>query len=165
MICYNLNGDDMKKKVLFISSTGGHLNELLQLKSLFLEYPYLLVTEKDKSTIFLKEKYNIKYLVYGTRKNIFIYFFKFIFNFFKSLIIFLRFKPDVIITTGAHSCVPMLFISMIFKKKSIYIETMANRKTKTMTGKIVEKWVTYFVVQWEDMKNLYEDSVYGGLIY
>jgi hypothetical protein len=165
MVCYNLNGDDMKKKVLFISSTGGHLNELLQLKSLFSNYPYLLVTEKDKSTIALKEKYNVKYLVYGTRKNLFTYFFKFIFNFFKSLIIFLKFKPDVIITTGAHTCVPMLFIAKIFKKKSIYIETMANRKTKTLTGKIVEKWVTHFVVQWEDMKELYIDSIYGGLIY
>ena len=52
----------MKKKVLFISSTGGHLNELLQLKSLFSNYDYLLVTEKDKSTISLKDKYNVKYL-------------------------------------------------------------------------------------------------------
>lgn len=155
----------MEKKVLFISSTGGHLNELLQLKSLFYNYDYLLVTEKDKSTISLKDKYNVKYLVYGTRKNLFSYFFKFIFNFIKSFIIFIKFKPDVVITTGAHTCVPMLFIAKLFKKKSIYIETMANRKTKTMTGKIVEKWVTYFVVQWEDMKNLYEDSVYGGLIY
>ena len=152
-------------KVLFISSTGGHLNELLQLKSLFSNYDYLLVTEKDKSTISLKDKYNVKYLVYGTRKNLFSYFFKFIFNFIKSFIIFIKFKPDVIITTGAHTCVAMIFIAKLFKKKSIYIETMANRKTKTMTGKIVEKWVTYFVVQWEDMKNLYEDSVYGGLIY
>ena len=59
----------------------------------------------------------------------------------------------------------MLFIAKIFKKKSIYIETMANRKTKTLTGKIVEKWVTHFVVQWEDMKELYIDSIYGGLIY
>lgn len=155
----------MKKKVLFISSTGGHLNELLQLKSLFSNYDYLLVTEKDKSTISLKDKYNVKYLVYGTRKNLFSYFFKFIFNFIKSFIIFIKFKPDVVITTGAHTCVSMIFISKLFKKKSIYIETMANRKTKTMTGKIVGKWVTYFVVQWEDMKNLYEDSVYGGLIY
>jgi hypothetical protein len=155
----------MKKKVLFISSTGGHLNELLQLKSLFSNYDYLLVTEKDRSTISLKDKYNVKYLVYGTRKNLFSYFFKFIFNFIKSFIIFIKFKPDVIITTGAHTCVAMIFIAKLFKKKSIYIETMANRKTKTMTGKIVEKWVTYFVVQWEDMKNLYEDSVYGGLIY
>ena len=80
-------GESMQKKVLFISSTGGHLNELLQLKSLFNSHSYLLVTEKDKSTISLKDKYNVKYLIYGTRKNLFTYFFKFIFNFIKSFII------------------------------------------------------------------------------
>ena len=33
----------MKKKVLFISSTGGHLNELLQLKPLFDKYDYYII--------------------------------------------------------------------------------------------------------------------------
>ena len=37
------------KKVLFISSTGGHLNELMQLKPLFNKYDYHIITEKDKS--------------------------------------------------------------------------------------------------------------------
>ena len=39
------------KKVLFIASTGGHLNELLQLSPCFKNYDYLLVTEKTKSNI------------------------------------------------------------------------------------------------------------------
>ena len=43
------------KKVLFISSTGGHLNELMQLKPLFNKYDYHIITEKDKSTIDLKK--------------------------------------------------------------------------------------------------------------
>ena len=30
------------KKVMFISSTGGHLTQLLQLKELFKEYKYIL---------------------------------------------------------------------------------------------------------------------------
>ena len=33
-----------KKKVMFISSTGGHLNELLMLKKMFNKYDYLIVT-------------------------------------------------------------------------------------------------------------------------
>ena len=45
----------MKKKVLFISSTGGHLNELLQLKPLFEKYEYHIITEKDKANVSLKE--------------------------------------------------------------------------------------------------------------
>ena len=66
-----------KKKVLFISSTGGHLNELLQLSPLFKKYDYHIITEKDETTKGLKEKYGdkISYLPYGTRKKIFRYVF------------------------------------------------------------------------------------------
>ena len=80
------------KKVLFISSTGGHLNELLQLKPIFNKYNYYIITEKDKSTVSLKTEYKnkISYLIYGTRKNKFIYFFKFIFNSFKSLFLYIK---------------------------------------------------------------------------
>ena len=47
------------KKVMFISSTGGHLDELLQLKKMFDKYDYYIVTEKTKSNLSLKEKYKI----------------------------------------------------------------------------------------------------------
>ena len=45
------------KKVIFISSTGGHLNELLQLKPLMKEYDSYLITEKTKSNLSLKSKF------------------------------------------------------------------------------------------------------------
>ena len=37
-----------KKKVLFISSTGGHLNELMQLSPLFEKYDYKKRKRKNK---------------------------------------------------------------------------------------------------------------------
>ena len=43
----------MKRNVMFISSTGGHLSEMLQLKSLFDKYDYHIVTEKTKSNEYL----------------------------------------------------------------------------------------------------------------
>ena len=48
---------EKKKKVLFISSTGGHLNELQQLSPLFEKYDYHIIKEKDNTTNGLKEKY------------------------------------------------------------------------------------------------------------
>ena len=49
------------RKVMFISSTGGHLTELLQLDSIIKNYDYSLITEKTKSNNKLKRKYkNIK---------------------------------------------------------------------------------------------------------
>ena len=53
------------KKVMFISSTGGHFNELMQLKPLFKKYDYHIVTEKDEVTKEYKQEYKdkISYLV------------------------------------------------------------------------------------------------------
>lgn len=155
------------KKVLFISSTGGHLNELMQLEPLFSEYEYHIVTEKDKMTLSLKEKYGskISYLVYGTRAKIFTYFFKFIYNSIKSFIIYVKIRPKVIVTTGAHTGVAMCYIGKIFGSKVIFIETFANSQTKTLSGKLVYPIANLFIVQWEDMLRLYPKAVLGGSIY
>ena len=154
------------KKVIFISSTGGHLNELLQLKPLMEEYDSYLITEKTKSNISLKNKFdNVYYLAYGTKKNLFKYFFRFGFNICRSLFLFLKIKPDVVITTGTHTAVPMCYIAKLFRKKVIYIETFANSKTKTLAGRIVYPIADTFIVQWESMLELYPKAILGGWIY
>ena len=77
-----------KKKIMFISSTGGHLNELLQLSPMFDNYDYQVITEKTKSNEYLKDIYKdrVGYLVYGTKHHLFSYPFKLIYNCFKSSI-------------------------------------------------------------------------------
>lgn len=155
------------KKVLFISSTGGHLSELMQLKSMFKKYDFHIITEKTKSNMYLKEKYpnRVNYLAYGTRSNMLTYPFKLIYNCFKSLFFYLKVRPKVIITTGAHSAGPMCCIGKLFGSKIIYIETFANSETKSLTGKLVYKFADLFIVQWEDMLKLYPKATYGGWIY
>lgn len=155
------------KKILFISSTGGHLAELLQLKPLFEEYPYDIITEKTKSNLELLEKYpnHVHFLVYGTKKHILSYPFKLFYNCFKSLYFYLKIRPYAIITTGAHTAGPMCCIGKLLRSKIIYIETMANIHTKTVTGRIVYHIADLFIVQWESMLKLYPKAVYGGFIY
>ena len=158
-------------KVLFISSTGGHLSELMQLKSMFNKYDFHIITEKTKSNMYLKDKYpkRVNYLVYGTRSNMIVYPFKLLYNCFKSLFLYFKIRPKVIITTGAHSAGPMCCIGKIFGSKIIYIETFANSKTKSetksVTGRLVYKFADLFIVQWEDMLKLYPKATFGGWIY
>ena len=155
-----------KKKVMFISSTGGHLSEMLELEELFPYYDTTIVTEKTKSNLYLKDKYKqVYYLVYGTKSHFLSYFFKFIYNFFKSFYLFLKIKPDVIITTGTHTAVSMCYIGHLFKKKIIFIETLANRTTKTMSGSMIYPIADYFLVQWESMLKLYPKAIYSGFIF
>ncbi|WP_288478669.1 PssD/Cps14F family polysaccharide biosynthesis glycosyltransferase [uncultured Clostridium sp.] len=155
------------KKVLFISSTGGHLSELMELKPLFSKYDYHIITEKTDTTIKLKDKYKgkINYLVYGARNYMFSYLFKFSYNIIKSLILYAKIRPDVIVTTGAHTAVPMCYIGKFFKKKIIFIETFARVNSTSMSGRMINKIADVFIVQHPEMEKVYEKAVYKGALY
>ncbi len=157
----------MKKNVLFISSTGGHLSEMLQLSSLFKKYDYHIITEKTKSNLSLKDKYKdrIDFLTFGTKDHILTYPFKLLYNCIKSVCLYIKIHPDYIITTGAHTAGPMCCIGKILGSRIIYIESFANVNTKTITGKLVYPMADRFYVQWEDMKKLYPNAVYRGWIF
>lgn len=158
------------KKVMFISSTGGHLDELMQLKKMFDKYDYHIITEKTKSNLSLKDKYpkRVNYLVYGSYTNKLAkltYPFKLLYNTLKSLILYIKIRPGYIVSTGAHTAGPMCLIGHLFGSKIIYIETFANSETKSKTGSLVYKFADLFIVQWESMLEQYPNAVYGGWIF
>ncbi len=155
------------KRVMFISSVGGHLTQLLELKKIFKDYDYVLITEKTDVTKTMKEKYNMAYLPYGSRNQKLIYPFILIANCFISLFYFIKYRPDVIVTTGANTVAAMCCIGKIFKRKVIYIESFAKRTSPTITGKNIYKLHAYttFVVQWKEMLKVYPKAEYWGGIY
>lgn len=159
----------MNKKVMFISSTGGHFSELMMLKSIMLRQDYFLITEKTDSTKSLKEEHKEKmsFLVYGTREHKFNYPFKFLYNFLKSLILFIKVNPKVIVTTGTHTAIPMCIIGKIFKRKIIFIETFANVYTPTATGKFIynKNIATKFIVQHEELLKIYPNAICLGGVF
>ncbi|MFB1051567.1 PssD/Cps14F family polysaccharide biosynthesis glycosyltransferase [Paraliobacillus sp. JSM ZJ581] len=154
-----------QKKLLLISSIGGHLTQLLQLESIFENYRYHIVTEKSSITKELKNKYSVSLLLYGARNYPFRYMFKFSYNTIKSLCIFLKHRPDIIITTGAHTAVPMCYIAKLFRKKVVFIESFAKSTSPTLSGRLVYPISDLFIVQWESMKEIYPKAIYGGSIY
>lgn len=156
------------KKVIFISSTGGHLTELLQLSPLFSKYESYLITEDTNANQSLGKEYpgvTVRYLKYGTRSHLFSYVFKFLYNCILSLIYYIQIKPDVVISTGTHTAVPLCKIAHWRKKKVIWIETFANVKTPTKAGLMVYKDADLFLVQWESMKEVYPQATYKGWIF
>jgi len=154
------------KKVMFISSTGGHFKELMRFEPLFKKYKVTIVTESSKSKKDLKKtyrKYNISFLLRKS-KNPIIDIIKLGLNCWISLFYFIKYRPKYIVTTGAHTAGPMCCIGKIFGSKIIFIETMANINTPTATGRKIYKFADLFIVQWEDMLEVYPKAVYGGWI-
>lgn len=153
-----------KKKICLISSSGGHYEQLLMLKKLEEFYNVFIVTEKTR---YNKNDKKINYYVLQVNRKEFFFIFKMMFIFFKSLYIFFQQKPDVVISTGALSTIPMLFIAKFFKKKVIFIESFAKISSPTLTGKLIynKKIADQFYVQWEPMLDFYPNAIYKGGIY
>ena len=156
---------EKKKKICFISSSGGHLEQIKQLKGLTDKYDHFYVVPKTKSTVKMEQK---KYLVSEfSRKNKLVAIFKLGILTLKEFFIFIKERPSIIITTGAGVAVPMCFFGHLFKKKVIYIESFAKIKTPNKTGKIIydKGWYDLFVVQWESLLEVYPKATYWGWIY
>jgi len=154
-------------KVLFIASTGGHLTELLQLAPMFEDYDYHVITEKTKSTLSLRERFpnRVSYLLFGTKDHMLTYPFRFIANCFKSMFLYCRIRPKYIVTTGTHTAVPICYFGKLFGSKIIFIETIANTKTKTLSGKMIYPIANLFIVQWESLLQEYPKAIYGGWVF
>ena len=155
------------KKVLFISSTGGHFSELLQLKKKNKKYDSYIITEKDDTSKNYKAEFGDKfyYLPYGTRSKMFSYVFKYFYLCLKTIYLFFKIRPKYIVTTGTHTAVPMCYLGKLFGRKIIFIETFANSKSKTLSGRMIYPIANLFIVQWKEMLKLYPKAVYGGSIY
>lgn len=153
-----------KKKICLISSSGGHFEQLLMLKTLEKNHDIFIVTEKTKYNVNDKK---INYYVNQVNRKEPLFIFKMVKIFFTSLRIYFKEKPDVIISTGVLASLPMIFIGHLFKKKVIYIESFAKINSPTMTGKLVyqKHWADQFYVQWESMLQFYPDAIYKGGIY
>lgn len=153
----------MNKKICLLASSGGHIEELLQLKVLRERYDYFYVVPKTKWTTNLNGK---KYFISDmNRSKSYTKIISLIFMFIQQIFIFLKERPDVIVTTGAAVAIPFCVYGKIFRKKIIYIESIARVNTPSNTGKLIYKFADLFIVQWEEQLKCYPKATYGGWIY
>ena len=130
----------MKKpiKICFAASTGGHFEQLMMLKPLMDKYDSFILTEKTQYRSNTKgiETY---YLNQVNRKE-FTCVPRMVTNMFKTLCIYSKEKPDLIICTGVLAMLPMCLWMKLKKKKVIYIESFAKVTSPTLSGKLMYKY-------------------------
>lgn len=152
-----------EKKICFISSSGGHFSELYQFKELSNSYNSILVVEKTEE--FKTDFCNKRYYLYETNRKERTFVFKIMLNAIKELLIFIKERPNIIISTGALSSYPMIKIAKIFRKKIIYVESFARINDLSKTGKMVYKIADHFLVQWPELVEKYPKSIYVGNVF
>ena len=150
------------KKLCFAASSGGHFEQISMLRPMMEKYDCCVITEQTRYKADIRGQ-RMYYLHQVNRKEASFPFWMLV-NAFRSLGIFLKERPDVVITTGVLAMIPMC-LAKLFGKKLIYIESFAKVTSPTETGKLMYRFADQFYVQWESMREIYPNAICLGGIY
>lgn len=153
----------MNKKICFAASSGGHYEQLMMLKPLMEKYESFVITEQTEYSADSQGE-KTYYMRQVNRKEKF-FWSSMLINLFKSIVIYIKEKPDLVICTGVLAMIPICLIAKMMGKKLIYIESFAKVTSPTQTGKLMYRFADQFYVQWETMLKIYPNAIYLGGIY
>ena len=153
-----------KTTVVFASSAGGHFAELRALAPLYERYNSYYISERNAALEAARPAYGgrLFLLAYGTKERFWSYPFVFSWNCLRSLQLFWRLRPDFVISTGAHTAVPLCYIAHWRRRGVIYFETYANITDRSLSGRLVYPIADLFFVQWEELLEFYPRAIYRG---
>lgn len=148
-------------KICLVGSSGGHLTHLYMLKPFWQEHKRFWVTFDKADAKSLLEGESFYPCHYPTNRNLK--------NLIKNTLlawkVLRKEKPDLIISSGAAVAVPFFYLGKLFGAKTVYIEVFDRIDSPTLTGKLVHPIADKFVVQWEEMKQVYSKAINLGSIF
>ncbi len=151
----------VKRRVLFVSSAGGHLSQLMQLRPWWEHHDRRWVTFDLPDA---RSKLADEELVpahYPTTRNVV----NMARNWRLASRVVREFAPDVIISNGAGVAVPFFAYAKLARIPTVYLEVYDRVDSRTMTGRLVLPMSTMFLVQWPEQQRLYPGSQLVGTLY
>lgn len=145
------------KRVLYVASSGGHFVQLkAYMENTRIDAYKILVCPSsvddlaDKS--FILRDANAKDPVGVFR------------CFFFFLAVYIRYRPHLIISTGAAPGAVAIFVSRLFFRKSIWVDSIANAKEPSLSGRLVRKLASVWISQSNEVAKA-TGGVYIGKIF
>lgn len=135
-----------KKRVLLISSSGGHWIQLKRLSTIFdgCNKTYISTAKSYYKTI---DEGKFYYVVDANRWNKF----KLLWQAITILFYLVKVRPDVVITTGAAPGFFALFFAKKMGMKTIWVDSIANIDELSLSGKKVYPYADLWLTQWEHL--------------
>ena len=147
-------------KICIAASAGGHLNQLLQLESVWQGHDVVCLSTSEMVRTRLEligrthitRECNRNNLVRLTRV------------FFKCLKIAAKERPDVVISTGAAVGCIACYLCKMLGAKVIWLDSIANVRDLSMSGRMVRRIADLFLVQWPELAARYKNAEYVGTV-
>lgn len=148
-----------KLTIGIITSKGGHLFQISQLRSFWKKYDRFWVTNQGLDTDYFLKNEKIYYGFFPDSRNII----NAVRNLFLAIKILKAEKPGILLSGGAGIAVPFFIIGkLFFKTRLIFIEPYDFTQYPSLTGRIVYNFVDLFLIQHDFQKKWYPKAKYWG---
>jgi UDP-N-acetylglucosamine:LPS N-acetylglucosamine transferase len=148
-----------RERILLVGSSGGHLAQLLALRPWWEAHERAWVTFDTADAVgALRDEEQVTWSHHPTTRNVP----NLLRNTAQAVTVLRRFRPTVIVSTGAASAVPYFVLGRAAGVRTVYIEVFDRIDSATLTGRLVRPFTDLMLVQWPEQTQLYDDSVAIG---
>ena len=148
-------------KVLLVCSAGGHLLQLHRLQPWWTKHEREWVTFRMPDSLSMLEGERVTWAYQPTTRNIP----NLIRNLGLAWKVVRRFRPDVVVSSGAGVAFPFFILGRLHRAKTVYLEVYDRIDLPTMTGRLCHPISDLFLLQWEQQRQFYpKGQVIGRLL-
>ena len=144
--------------LLLVASTGGHLAQLLQLRSWWSQHDRTWVTFDKPDARSTLEGEHVVHAYHPTTRHLP----NLARNGLLARNLMKQVRPDVVISTGAGVALPFFMAARRHRIPTVYLEVYDRIDSTTMTGRLCRPWTSAFCVQWPEQQGLYPGSEIVG---
>ena len=148
-------------KVALVSSSGGHLLQLHQLRPWWEKHERVWVTFEMPDSRSLLAGERVFWAHHPTTRNVR--------NLLRNAVLawrgLRRERPDLVVSTGAAVAFPFFLLGRILRVKTVYVEVYDRIDLPTLTGRLCYPLSDRFLLQWDSQKRFYpRGQVIGRLL-
>jgi UDP-N-acetylglucosamine:LPS N-acetylglucosamine transferase len=132
-----------KRKILAVASSGGHWTQLLRLRPAFAGHEVVFVTtQPDSRGDVAPDRFHC--VPDANRNNKL----RVLLLLLRTLLVVLRERPDVVISTGAAPGYFALRFGRLFGARTLWLESIANAEELSLSTTMVRPYADLLLTQW-----------------
>lgn len=147
-----------RHRVLMVGSSGGHLAQMLALRSWWAERERAWVTFDLADAVSQLRDERVYFAHHPTTRSVP----NLLRNFGVAVRVLLLERPDLVVSTGAGVALPFFMLARAAGVPTVYVEVYDRVASRTLSGRLCRPFTTVFLVQWQGQQDLYPGSVVMG---
>ena len=148
-------------RIVLVCSSGGHLRQLYQLRPWWTKHERLWVTFQKADSVSLLAGEQVAWAYHPTTRNLR----NLVRNLFLAWRLLRRYRPRVVVSTGAGVAFPFFIVARLLGMKTIFVEVYDRIDLPTLSGRLCYPLSNLFLLQWEEQRHLYRRGhVVGPLL-